>query len=350
MLVSLIQSSSIDFVITIMTAKMVLMKTAQVDFQISNFHHGDFHEHWHHILCETRYLNGRTILKSAKVIQCAEFGEPTANGCCNTYIIHGDEYVANGQTATGHDIFFNTNVNSLSNHLAFYSFGTMKNTWFRSSWTPKEIEDAGTIEFADFVSVDSLCPPTDVEWKYRSAPKCKMGGPILTDHCAVNNCHTDADCTNTLNSFQCACKPGFEGDGLECTALPVENECENGKNTCDATGATCTDTKYSYECECDAGYWDADSANPGRSCEGCCKTIELRYSERFEGWPDEAHGMLRTTCSLDTSTVYNDHYIYDCDTADHLSIYYFVNFLDSTLNEVGFEVMLPMIRTGRGSS
>ena len=28
-----------------------------------------------------------------------------------------------------------------------------------------------------------------------------------------DNCHEDAECTNTVGSFRCACKPGYTGDG-----------------------------------------------------------------------------------------------------------------------------------------
>ena len=29
-------------------------------------------------------------------------------------------------------------------------------------------------------------------------------------------CHINADCTNTDGSFECACRPGFVGDGINC--------------------------------------------------------------------------------------------------------------------------------------
>ena len=213
--------------------------------------------------------------------------------------------------------------------------------WFQSYWTPAEIEANGTISFANYAKSDFLCPPSGLEtnWVYGSVPKCKVGGPILTNHCAENNCHVNAECVNTMESFRCTCKSGFEGDGHKCTALPVENECENGNNTCDAIGSTCTDTQYSYECQCNAGYWDTDSANPGRTCNGCCSTFQLHYSARYAGWSDYTTGRLWGTCSLNTDSEYNDRYIYDCDN-DGQSIFYFINYQNPILHELGFKIDL----------
>ena len=40
------------------------------------------------------------------------------------------------------------------------------------------------------------------------------------DECVVDthhNCSSDAFCNNTHGSFNCTCKPGYEGDGNNCT-------------------------------------------------------------------------------------------------------------------------------------
>ena len=33
----------------------------------------------------------------------------------------------------------------------------------------------------------------------------------------IHTCHSDANCTDTVGSFNCTCREGFEGDGFNCT-------------------------------------------------------------------------------------------------------------------------------------
>ena len=33
-----------------------------------------------------------------------------------------------------------------------------------------------------------------------------------------NNCHKNAQCSNTDGSYTCSCKPGYTGDGVNCTS------------------------------------------------------------------------------------------------------------------------------------
>ena len=34
----------------------------------------------------------------------------------------------------------------------------------------------------------------------------------------LNNCHENAQCTNTEGSYTCSCNPGYSGDGVNCTS------------------------------------------------------------------------------------------------------------------------------------
>jgi hypothetical protein len=39
------------------------------------------------------------------------------------------------------------------------------------------------------------------------------------DECSgINDCHPDAICTDTMGSYTCECKPGFNGDGRSCAS------------------------------------------------------------------------------------------------------------------------------------
>ncbi|KAF3980671.1 MAG: hypothetical protein HFP76_00915 [Methylococcales symbiont of Iophon sp. n. MRB-2018] len=39
------------------------------------------------------------------------------------------------------------------------------------------------------------------------------------DECSgvVGDCHDDADCMDTDGSFECTCRPGYSGDGFNCS-------------------------------------------------------------------------------------------------------------------------------------
>ena len=39
------------------------------------------------------------------------------------------------------------------------------------------------------------------------------------NECLLNQCGANADCTNTVGSFTCKCRDGFEGDGLTCKGM-----------------------------------------------------------------------------------------------------------------------------------
>ena len=46
------------------------------------------------------------------------------------------------------------------------------------------------------------------------------------DECAdsaLNNCHADATCTNTVGSFTCTCDAGYTGDGNTCSGSTLNS-------------------------------------------------------------------------------------------------------------------------------
>ena len=238
--------------------------------------------------------------EDGSIIQC-DFGSITENGCCKTYVMDGEDYVYGGINE-GRDYFNNTNSKSLNKHLVFYPyFGGDR--WFRATWPIEEIFDY--ISYYGYAFSDAMCPPSNATWTRGSAPKCKSMGPIMTDHCAQSDCHADAVCINNLESFTCKCKYGFVGDGINCEALPVEDECATGNNLCDPVGGECTDTAFGYECACGSGFWDQIPDSPGQECEYCCQTVDLVQKNSDTVW---------NSCKLNTDLepLTGDKWVYEC--------------------------------------
>ena len=41
----------------------------------------------------------------------------------------------------------------------------------------------------------------------------------LIAYCSKNNCHVNATCTDTINSYICNCHKGFQGNGMNCAGM-----------------------------------------------------------------------------------------------------------------------------------
>lgn len=75
----------------------------------------------------------------------------------------------------------------------------------------------------------------------------------------------NATCIDKLNDFECVCKPGFGGDGINCYGIILLqyvsiimlivhqeiNECEN--HNC-SVNATCIDLLGEFKCVCNQGH------------------------------------------------------------------------------------------------
>lgn len=77
------------------------------------------------------------------------------------------------------------------------------------------------------------------------------------DECKTGpfNCDVNANCSDTLGSYQCTCNDGYTGDGETCSDI---DECLS--NPCDKN-ATCNNTDGGFFCECDSGF-----VGDGMSC------------------------------------------------------------------------------------
>ena len=117
------------------------------------------------------------------------------------------------------------------------------------------------------------------------------------NECLTNNggCHDQAICANTIGSFNCECKSGYQGNGLNCTGnsdhyffskkyyiegksinLIDINECFTNNGGC-SVNAKCANTIGSFNCECTSGY-----SGDGFICTG----IYFYFSFFF--WTDSA--------------------------------------------------------------
>ena len=49
--------------------------------------------------------------------------------------------------------------------------------------------------------------------------------PDIDECSSANECNMDATCTNTIGSYNCTCKKGYQGDGRNC---PGKVHCKEG--------------------------------------------------------------------------------------------------------------------------
>ncbi|XP_076803960.1 uncharacterized protein LOC143448219 isoform X1 [Clavelina lepadiformis] len=125
---------------------------------------------------------------------------------------------------------------------------------------------------------------------------CQRGyvGPpcVDVDECSgVNTCHANATCQNTIGSYSCSCKLGFNGNGVACYDI---DECSSGNSPC--TGP-CTNTIGSYFCSCPIGFTGLVEA---------CVDI------------DECTSGI-STCPVHTTCV-NNHGSYSCSCGEGFSL------------------------------
>ena len=67
----------------------------------------------------------------------------------------------------------------------------------------------------------------------------------------IHACHYDADCINTRGFYDCKCRDGFSGNGIDyCDDV---NECQGRDHGC-SPFALCEDEFGTFTCTCGYGY------------------------------------------------------------------------------------------------
>ncbi|XP_073251808.1 uncharacterized protein [Porites lutea] len=121
-----------------------------------------------------------------------------------------------------------------------------------------------------------------------------------------HHCDSNAFCNNTKGSYICTCKPGFTGNGVNCTDI---HECDTGKHQCDSH-AFCNNTKGSYICTCKPGFTgngvnctDVDECTSGlHSCHkfaSCTNTIgsySCSCDQHFSGDGKNCQHLIASEC------------------------------------------------------
>ena len=97
--------------------------------------------------------------------------------------------------------------------------------------------------------------------KFSSANFLRSSEDTQVNPCDNNDCNVYAECvldSGAENGYYCQCKPGFDGDGMQCNDL---NECEEGSTYCSPV-ADCVNMLGYYECKC-----LPPRIGDGRNCE-----------------------------------------------------------------------------------
>ncbi|XP_077993211.1 protocadherin Fat 4-like [Glandiceps talaboti] len=108
-------------------------------------------------------------------------------------------------------------------------------------------------------------------------------------------CDTKADCTDTIGFYTCICQDGYEGTGLKEQCHDI-NECVDGSHQCGGS-STCINTVPGYNCTCESGY---ELAEDLRTCQGCTEKLNVRkgYSYLYFIEEDELQNPIFDLSSL----------------------------------------------------
>uniref|UniRef100_A0A0G4I4I7 EGF-like domain-containing protein n=1 Tax=Chromera velia CCMP2878 TaxID=1169474 RepID=A0A0G4I4I7_9ALVE len=127
---------------------------------------------------------------------------------------------------------YSNDLFTLNQETKFFSIDNSSTAWSAVRFHMKRISKAAD----DWMSVAEI-------WVWGDADECLS---------SLHDCHSNAACTNTVDSFTCACNAGYSGDGI--TACANVDECSTNVHNCASNVASCADSTGSFSCSCNAGY------------------------------------------------------------------------------------------------
>uniref|UniRef100_A0A1I8I9K2 Protein kinase C-binding protein NELL2 n=1 Tax=Macrostomum lignano TaxID=282301 RepID=A0A1I8I9K2_9PLAT len=132
----------------------------------------------------------------------------------------------------------------------------------------------GSMECFEPTDHKQLCPMADCPLEQQKTnsfdccPYCEG-----YDYCARGHkCSPNADCVNLHNRYDCVCRPGYRGNGLNCVDIDecsTENRCGNH--------SVCVNTIGSFRCDCLPGF-TKDTEYSCRDTDECSETSLNRCS------------------------------------------------------------------------
>eukprot|EP01006_Ploeotia_vitrea_P029723 TRINITY_DN62208_c0_g1_i1.p1 TRINITY_DN62208_c0_g1~~TRINITY_DN62208_c0_g1_i1.p1 ORF type:complete len:1202 (+),score=249.69 TRINITY_DN62208_c0_g1_i1:55-3660(+) len=175
--------------------------------------------------------------------------------------------------------------------------------------------DQGAADNTDSTNTDTASTDTAGTDTATDVNECTNGS---------HDCDANASCTDTADSFTCACNTGYSGDGRSCTDI---NECTQGTANCDVN-ADCTNTAGSFTCACVTGYsGDGTTCTADGTDSSTTDSSTTDSSTTDSSTTDSSTTDSSTTdSSTDSSTpapkqkvVINAQYKGDCDVAPNSS-------------------------------
>ncbi|KAM7427680.1 hypothetical protein ABFA07_021226 [Porites harrisoni] len=103
-----------------------------------------------------------------------------------------------------------------------------------------------------------------------------------------NDCSTNATCNNTKGSYNCSCKPGYSGNGRNCSDI---DECRSSSHNNCSSNAICNNTPGSFNCSCKPGY----SGN-GYNCSDIDECNAANNSCHENAWCNNTQGSFNCSC------------------------------------------------------